>query len=222
MAKKLFRIKYMIAIVFAAILCDWLYLVYMGADAYYPLFRYYFSPQNIVEMFTNILFVLVICIPLLVDIHYELSGFGYLVCTREKRYTVAVKKSVYIFTHCFLSVLLSYSATAVMTKQLHSFRIILSMIFVTTTILATVMMLTQIVSWLFNSTYFGTLTLIFLLLTLQTAQATGYLNIFNYAQEKNKIITSVALIMALLITGILWIAVCCYKEIIGIKKGESR
>lgn len=214
--------KKQIYLIVILILLDILSSLYSGGIQH-PLTRHMFISYDLVSGFSNILYWIILFIPIGIDIVQEKGDFGVLLFYRISKLKYMFKKSIAIFLYCILffalTMIISYFISFINKFETGLLDYIIKEYILLVLLSYLTIIFVYFVAWLFNSICIMTIVYVGLITAMQIPYLQGVISINNLM---NNLFQSVLLIIAgMIILLIMTIFVMQQKDCIGVKKGMT-
>lgn len=204
------------------VVLDILSALYSGG-VQHPLTRHMFVTHDIVTGFANILYWIVLFVPIGNDIVQEKSSFGVSLFCRMSKQNYMLKKNFALFLYnilfFFISMMISYAVSFINGYKVGSFICILEIYTILVLIGYLFMIFVCFVAWASNSSYMMTTLYAVLITAMQMPFIQSKIAISNLTESYLMSVLSILICAIFLLTATMLIMK--HKDCIGMKKGMS-
>lgn len=185
--------------------------------------RHLFIAHDLVSAFANVLFWILLYIPIALDILQERSGFGINIFSRTPKIRYALKKYYSLLIYCaiyfIISMLISTINCLIFQYPFSSLSSITSLYLILVMISFVFILIIYLIVWICDSIYFATVVYAGILVACQIPYLQEKYTLSILQKNTFRSVVILFLISIILISAIL--LTISKKDLIGIKKGNS-
>lgn len=200
-----------------------IFSIYYSAENQHVLIRHMFVSYDLVSGFSNILYWIVLFIPIGNDAIQEKSTFGVSLFCRISKEKYVLKKSIAIFNYCVLffvlSMMVSFVISLICGYEIGLFLVIIKLYIILVSLSFFAMVFVCFVVWTSNSSYIMTTLYIGLVTTMQLSPLRYKISINNLVENMFQSIIAIAFFVIVMLIALMH--VLKKKDYIGMKKGMS-
>lgn len=204
------------------VLLDILSALYSGGHLH-PLTRHMFISHDLVSGFANVLYWIVLFIPIGNDIIQEKSSFGVSLFCRISKSKYMIKKSNALFLYSVIffasTMLISYATSFVRDYEIGQFIIILKTYILLVLIGYLILMFVCFIAWFSNSSYIMTISYVVIVTAMQIPVLQEKIAITNHTENFPRSVLFIVSCAITLLGATLFIMK--RKDCIGMKKGMT-
>lgn len=204
------------------ILLDVLTIFYSGGIDH-PLTRHMFISYDLVSGFANILFWIILFLPIALDIVQERSSFGIAIFCRTPKSKYLMMKNTAMFIYCasffIISMIISFAIGILGGYETGNVILIIKLYIVLVLLSYTLLSFINLVGWIFNSSYVVTVIYSGLITITQIPDLQENFSVMTLVEKFPLSIS--ALVICSAINSLITLPVMKHKDFIGIKKGMT-